>query len=259
VLDHLPDDVRKEVYEVVAEAVEQATRRQSELMQGMVETLRLELRNFEYRTKNCLIYAAEQESARTSARFMLENLGGAKPFPHQWLTLDHALRCAADQPGMALEFGVFKGTTLRMIADARNGTEVYGFDSFDGLPEDWRPGFAAGHFAIDEAGLPVVPGATLVKGWFDATLPGFLAEHPGPVAFVHIDSDLYSSARTVLSLLRPRIVPGTVICFDEYYNFPGWEQDEHRAWTEFVEETGIGFEYIAYTPDGWNVAVRITG
>ena len=191
---------------------------------------------------------------------MLEHLSGAQPFPHPLATLDYALRSVADQPGMALEFGVYTGGTLRAIARGRHGQEVYGFDSFEGLPADWRPGFDTGHFALtgDAANAIDVPGATLVKGWFDESLPDFLASHLGPAAFIHIDCDLYSSTRTVLTLLRPRLVPGTVIVFDEFFNFPGWEQHEYRAWTEFVDETGIVFEYLAYAADGWNVAVKIT-
>jgi predicted O-methyltransferase YrrM len=259
-LDQLPSDLRGQILEAVAAAVEETNRQQNELLERMVETIRRDLRNFEYRTKNCLVYAAERQSSESSARFMLEHLSGAQPFPHPVATLDYALRSAADEPGMALEFGVYTGGSLRIIAAARDGQEVYGFDAFEGLPENWRPGFDAGHFALtgDAATMIDVPGATLVKGWFDTSLPEFLASHPGPAAFVHIDCDLYSSARIVLSLLRPRLVPGTVIVFDEFFNYPGWEQHEYRAWTEFVDETGIAFEYLAYAADGWNVAVQVT-
>ena len=102
-----------------------------------------------------------------------------------------------------------------------------------------------------------MPGAELVVGWFDDTLPGFLADHQDEVAFLHLDADLYSSTRTVLQALRPRLRKGTVILFDEYFNFPGWEAHEHRAWTEFVSETGLEFEYLGYTADDEQLAVRL--
>ena len=95
-------------------------------------------------------------------------------------------------------------------------------------------------------------------GWFDDTLPGFLAEHDGPIAFLHVDGDLYSSARTVLDLCGPRLVEGSVVIFDEYFNFPGWEQHEHRAWQEFVAGSGIEFVVEAYTVDDEQVVMRIT-
>ena len=77
------------------------------------------------------------------------------------------------------------------------------------------------------------------------------------MAFVHIDADLYSSADFVLRRLESRLRPGTVIVFDEFFNFPGWQAHEYRAWTEFVERTGVKFEYLAYTSNNEQVAVRL--
>jgi hypothetical protein len=77
---------------------------------------------------------------------------------------------------MALEFGVYTGWSLKTIAAARRGTEVYGFDSFKGLPEVYRPHVREGAFALDR--LPEIDGAELVVGWFDETLPRFLAKRP---------------------------------------------------------------------------------
>ena len=68
---------------------------------------------------------------------------------------------------------------------------------------------------------------------------------------------LYSSAKTVLDQLRGKIVPGTVIVFDEYFNYPGWQQHEYRAFMEFTEMHRIRFEYIGYCKNGPHVAVRI--
>jgi hypothetical protein len=77
------------------------------------------------------------------------------------------------------------------------------------------------------------------------------------VAFLHLDADLYSSTRTVLTALASRLHEGTVILFDEYFNFPGWEEHEHRAWTEFVAEHRLRFDYLAFTADDEQVAVRL--
>ncbi|MCH8613695.1 class I SAM-dependent methyltransferase [Arsenicicoccus dermatophilus] len=214
------------------------------------------LRDLEIRDRRDLYAAGERAAVAESARWAAENLVGARSFGHPHETLRHALSLAPTG-GLALEFGVFQGATLRIIAEARGGREVYGFDSFEGLPEDWRVGFPAGAFGVD--GLPDVPGATLVQGWFDQTLPGFLAEHPGPVDLLHVDGDLYSSAATVLELVGPRLRPGSIVQFDEYLNYPGWQEHEHRAWTEHVARTGVTFEPVAFTHDHEQVAVRITG
>jgi ABC-2 type transport system ATP-binding protein len=202
--------------------------------------------------------AEPENTARAEAELLArEVMPDAPRLPDPLATLEHGLSLAAGRSGMALEFGVHTGGTLKVITAAREGKDVFGFDSFEGLPEDWRAGFPAGHFALDEP--PEVEGAELVVGRFEDTLAGFLDEHPGPVAFVHVDADLYSSARTVLALVGPRFVAGTVIVFDEYFGYPGWREHEYRAWQEYVAETGVRFAYEGFTGDNEQVIVRITG
>ena len=120
--------------------------------------------------------------------------------------------------------------------------------------------FRRGRFWMD--GPPAMrSNVELHQGWFNETLPAFVEQHSGPVSFVHLDADLYASTRTGLALLGPRFVEGTVLQFDEYFNYPGWEQGEFRAFEEFVSWPGIGFEYIGYCDGRDNfeqVAVRIT-
>jgi hypothetical protein len=161
----------------------------------------------------------------------------------------------APEDGLVVEFGVASGLSLREIAARR--LPAHGFDSFEGLPEDWIPGAKAGTFAQQH--LPEVGGAELHVGWFEDTLPTFLAAHSGPFAFVHLDADLYSSTKTVFELGEDRFVPGTVLLFDEYFNYPGWEQHEHRAFTEFIAHTEHTFEYLSYNSRGEQVLARITG
>jgi predicted O-methyltransferase YrrM len=162
-------------------------------------------------------------------------------------------RAPAD--GLVLEFGVEKGASITCLGNA-TARHVHGFDSFEGLPEDWQ-GTAETKGKFSLAGkLPQVPAnVTLHKGWFDATLPGFLVQNPEPAAFIHIDCDIYSSAHTVLTTLERRIGPGTVIVFDEYFNYPGWRQHEYKAFQEFTEATGMSYEYLAYAAEKGHVAV----
>ena len=209
----------------------------------------------EIRDRRDMIAAGERDAVSSSARFVREAMPGARTFPRPDATLAHALGLAP-RGGMALEFGVYTGTTLRAIAEARGDGRVHGFDSFQGLPEDWRTGFAAGTFG--EAEPPDVPGAELVVGWFADTLPAFLDAHPGPVDLLHLDADLYSSTATVLELVGPRLRPGSIVVFDEYLNHPGWEEGEHRAWSEYVSRTGLGFSYEAFTHDNEQVVVIVT-
>lgn len=172
--------------------------------------------------------------------------------------LDLALR-HLPRDGLVCEFGVFEAESLNYIAGRLPARLVYGFDSFEGLPEHWREAFEPGMFSTGGQLPSVRPNVRLLKGWFDATLPAFAAAHAGPTALLHIDCDLYSSTRCVLKHLGERLVPGSVIVFDEYYNYPGWEEHEFRAFTEFAARLHLGYEYLAYNRLHEQVAVRVTG
>jgi predicted O-methyltransferase YrrM len=210
--------------------------------------------DLEFRARRDLLAVGERDAALSSARWADDVMPTARPFHDPLSTLEYALSIAP-QGGMALEFGVFAGRSLTVIAEARKGREVYGFDSFQGLSEDYRPHVRAGAFALD--GAPSVEGAELVVGWFDDTLPGFLEEHPGPVDFLHVDGDLYSSAVTVLEFVGPRLLPGSIVIFDEFFNYPGWQKHEFRAWEEYLARTGTQVTYEAYTSNNEQVVVRI--
>jgi len=167
--------------------------------------------------------------------------------------LESALRQVAVR-GHYLEFGVYKGGTIGFIANqVGSSQQVHGFDSFRGLQESW----SGDRFAFDAQGnLPEVPGnVALHAGFFADTLPGWLEQYPGAAAFIHIDSDLYESARCVFALLEDRIVPGTVIVFDEYFNYPNWQAHEFRAFQELVARRDIRYEYLGYAR--FQVSVKI--
>ena len=167
--------------------------------------------------------------------------------------LSRAIEIAAPD-GLFLEFGVASGRTISHISSIRSG-DIYGFDSFQGLPEDWRTGYPRGAFA---GAAPEVPqNVHLLTGLFSHTLPDFLGETPGAVSFVHVDCDLYSSTKVILDTLVGRIVPGTVIVFDEYFNYPGWRQHEFRAFQEFVASHDISYNYTFFVPSHQQVCVVI--
>lgn len=150
--------------------------------------------------------------------------------------------------GCAVEFGVAKGTTLRMIAEHM---PAIGFDSFQGLPEDWRHGFGKGRFACDP---PDIHGVTLVAGLFSETLPTF--PFPSNIGLVHIDCDLYSSTAEVLRWAGPHLRPGCFIVFDEFHGYPGCEAHEQRAWAEWVVNNPVTWTVIGHGPEQW--AIQLT-
>ena len=165
-----------------------------------------------------------------------------------------------------LEFGVASGRTVNYISKFTEET-VHGFDSFLGLPEKWRDGFEVGMFNLD-GNLPEVnANVTLIKGWFQDTLPAFLTEQCKKISFIHIDCDLYSSTKYILNTVKPYLQEGCVIIFDELVNYPGFdgETGELKAFYEFITENNVNYEWIGMNgvPMGLqgyyheNVALRI--
>jgi hypothetical protein len=146
--------------------------------------------------------------------------------------------------GLFLEFGVAEGKSIRRIAALNPNKKIYGFDWFCGLPERWGT-VPKGHFACDiPNNLP--SNVELVVGLFDATLPQFLSEHPGDVAFAHIDSDLYASAKCVLDNLKPRLKPGSIPAFDEIWAHANYQDHEAKAFAEFLNDTGFHYHCIGH-------------
>ena len=95
----------------------------------------------------------------------------------------------------------------------------------------------------------------LVVGLFQDTLEPFLKRVPGPFAVVHIDCDIYSSTRYVLTRLAGRLVEGCVLIFDEFFNYHGYQLHEFKAFHEFLAETGAAPEYLAFS--GQQISVRL--
>jgi predicted O-methyltransferase YrrM len=163
------------------------------------------------------------------------------------------LATAGIPAGDILEFGVFKGESLQLFAERFPDRRIYGFDSFEGLPEDWwtRP---KGTFQTD---IPRVeaPNVSLVKGMFDESVPTFLQGWSGRAAIVHIDCTLYASTMACLPAVLPRCSRGTIVIFDEYYGYPNFAQHEWRAWRELKSQLGLTATCVAY--DARRVAFRI--
>ena len=128
------------------------------------------------------------------------------------------------------------------------------------MPEDWRGDsrfdLQKGAFNLNGKLPKVNKNVRLIKGWFNETLPEFVKAHPEPCAFIHVDCDLYSSTKTIFDNLKNQIVSGTVIAFDEYFNYTGWQEGEYKAFMEFIEGNHLEFEYIART-EHEQVAVKI--
>ena len=148
------------------------------------------------------------------------------------------------QAVLYLEFGVFQGDSMRYWSRALKHPEsmLHGFDSFEGLPEDWDESGHNQKGAYSAQGqIPVIddPRVKFFKGWFDQVLPTYtVPDHE--VLVVFMDADLYSSTICGLRHLRLWIKPGTYIYFDNMSH----PDHEPRAFDEFMKETGLRFDPV---------------
>lgn len=159
--------------------------------------------------------------------------------------LSHVL--SLQPKGTALEFGVGKGESTRLIAEHM---PVIGFDSWLGLPEDWRPDFPKGSFASTP---PSIEGVELVDGWFEDTVPEFDFQQIGHIGLVHLDADLYSSTAIALEHAGPHLEAGTFLVFDEFHSYKGCVIHEQRAFKEFLDYSGHDFRVIGHGHEAWAV------
>jgi Macrocin-O-methyltransferase (TylF) len=167
--------------------------------------------------------------------------------------------------GAFLEMGVCTGRTINFIAALNPEERIWGFDSFEGLPEQWtRPDLTVpqGTFQVNVEGWmpPVLHNVTVVKGLFYETLPQFKERvlKSTPIAFLHVDCDIYASTKEIFDQLDDNIVSGTVIVFDELYNYPGAEEHEFKAFQEFLARTGKKSVYLAYNQYFEQAVAQIT-
>jgi len=175
------------------------------------------------------------------------------------IALDAALDIIVDENGLVCEFGVASGRSIRMAQEVLPlNVSIYGFDTFTGLPQAWG-NEPAGTYSTGGI-VPNLEGeVTFLKGLFKDTIPAFLEAMGSyrPLAFANIDCDLYSSTYDVLEGLHGRIVPGTILLFDEYLGHPTWRQDEFRAWRECCKRFGWRYEYLAFSLASKQTVVRV--
>lgn len=181
---------------------------------------------------------------------MLAALNSSKIHTRQSLL---KMACNSAPAGLACEFGVYDGASLKAIRGVRK-PEVVGFDSWQGLPEAWDLGEMtrpAGDLCCTKP-TDMPNGVTLVEGWYKDTIPAWLEEHDGePIRLLHIDCDLYSSTKEVLEGVGHLLKAGSIIVFDELVDFSGarysnWRHGEWKALLEFIEAN----ESITLVPIG---------
>ena len=133
----------------------------------------------------------------------------------------------------------------------------FGFDTFDGLPEDWD-NFKAGSYSSD-GNIPKIKGGEFIVGKFEDTLPNFFSKVRPKASIINFDADLYSSTICALNWASPVIDQHTILIFDEFLINPNWEHDEHKALEEYCFKNNYGYEVLAISFFTKQVAVRLIG
>lgn len=198
--------------------------------------------------------ALGEELAATRARWFAGADGDWPPargrvtYPSRAQVMELAVQLSRPVPGHLIEFGVWKGHSVRVIRDTlwrcavweprAWSKRIYACDSFEGLPEDYE-NLAAGTFATP---VPRLTGVRIVKGFFDRSLTPQLATEVGRVSLAHFDADLYGSTVTALEWVAPLLSDGAVLVFDE---FCGEDPAEERALTEWLADSGRHLELLA--------------
>lgn len=205
--------------------------------------------------------------ARTLAELRRCRIAG---HPLLWEASRLPAPCRADSGELVVDLGVWIGWSTRLLADS-TGRTVYGFDTFEGLVEDWQIEdhivINSGAFALSDPftqrfmrdtgvslrdGLPAALGRDVrfVRGSTYETLAPFLAERPGaPIRLFHMDLDTYDSCLHALETCKDRFVAGSILVFDEYLVTNG----EMRAFYEFQRRYGVQWRYRAWGLEMWEM------
>jgi hypothetical protein len=161
-------------------------------------------------------------------------------WPTQVMSADEAymIRCAvlstAKVEGDLAEVGVFRGTSAKVICEAKGDRPLHLFDTFEGLPPPGRfdSGFQAGQY---ECSLESVRdylrdfrNVQFYEGHFPVTGEPIQSRC---FSFVHLDVDLFESTTAALEFFYPRMNPGAILISHDYVAFAA----VRRAFDEFFE------------------------
>jgi len=144
--------------------------------------------------------------------------------------------------------------------------KLWAFDSFQGLPpaaeaKDAHPVWVEGTMGTSLDRFHAICAANHIPRDAYVTVPGFYdktltvkapADAPQNIALAYIDCDLYSSTKTVLAFLKPRLKHGMILAFDDYFCWSATQiSGERLALLELSAETPQ-WEFVPYMQYGWH-------
>ncbi len=147
------------------------------------------------------------------------------------------------------EFGTWTGGSLRYFLNKRPDLNSYSFDTFEGLPFDWKGSSEVkGTFNLYGKAKHLPKSTTVVKGLFSETMPIFFGNHIiDKFVFIHIDCDIYESTTEIFALFPWNKINEAHILFDEFHGYIGWEYGEKKAFDEWLSESDFKVEYLAFS------------
>jgi len=155
-----------------------------------------------------------------------------------------------------IEFDVYSGSSINYFSNFIKPTKIYGFDSFEGLKEDWLgTNVAKGTFNLNKKIPKLNKNVITIVGWIQDTLVNFLKEMNNKINFVHIDVDTYETSKFVLEKIKPYLSKDAIILFDELYNFSGWDVGEYKSLTEIFHVNE--YRFLSFAKDGRQVVIQI--
>jgi O-methyltransferase len=154
-------------------------------------------------------------------------------------------------PPVYFEFGCYSGRTFSTAINSANYLQIknfkfYAFDSFLGLPEtDEQNIFKKGQYKFSKKDFKkIIKKKTgvwlediyIIEGFYENSLSDEVALKLPKPGIIHIDCDLYTSTISVLQFLKPLLVSGSILLFDDYYCYPANQNlGQKKAIDEFLK------------------------
>lgn len=194
------------------------------------------------------ITMAKKIAIENSAKYILNNIQSAALMENKDKLFNYAIELAKKRRAgsLILEFGVFKGRSLNILSVNFPNYKIYGFDIFTGIPDAmYGTNITSGHFKT------IVPdinkNCELIVGDIKDTVVDFSKTSNEKILFMNIDCDNYEPTKNVLYALKNHLTTGSIIFFDEYLGYPGWENGEFKAFQEFVKDHQVKYKYLGFS------------
>ena len=192
-----------------------------------------------------------RDAVMDSFNYAKENMKGSYSFLDRFeglaLSIKEAKRRFPSR-NRVLEFGVYKAGMINYQARRFPALQFVGFDSFEGLQEQWSGMAPAKTFDLSGKLPKVRPNVRLVKGWFEESASRWKAENPSSdiPLLVHVDCDTYAATVDVLELCADYVEHGLILHFDDYFGFPDWRTGGFKALLEISQERSWRLTYLSY-------------